>query len=197
MLARTGGPDISLHATTVIAVRTPGQVAVASDGQVTQGDTIIKASAVKIRTMAGGKILAGFAGGVADALTLFDRFENALERTPDLRPAAVALARDWRSDRYLRRLEAQLLLADLENLLVVSGDGEVIEPDHNVVSIGSGGPYALAAARALLDHTDLDAEHVARAAMRIAASICIYTNDHIVLERVDAGPSLEQGAPRV
>lgn len=177
---------MDIHATTVIGVRTAAQVALAADGQVTMGDTIVKSSAVKIRRMAGGRVLAGFAGGVADALTLFDRFENGLERSGDLRQAAVSLARDWRADRYLRRLEAQLLVADLGALLVLSGDGEVIEPDHDVVAIGSGGPYALAAARALLDNTNLQAEAVARAAMGIAASICIYTNDHIAVERIDA-----------
>lgn len=189
---RIGAPDMPLRATTVIGVRTPGQVALAADGQVTMGDTIVKASAVKVRRMAHGRALAGFAGGVADALTLFDRFESGLERSGDLRQAAVSLARDWRADRYLRRLEAQLLVADLEVLLVLSGDGEVIEPDHSVLAIGSGGPYALAAARALLDHTSLRAEQVARAALEIAASICIYTNDHIALERIDAQAPKEE-----
>lgn len=174
-----------MHATTVIAVRTPDAVAMAADGQVTMGDTVVKQTATKVRTMAGGRVLAGFAGAVADALTLFDRFEMQHERTGDLRRAAVDLARDWRTDRYLRRLEAQLLLADLHTLLLLSGDGEVIEPDHNVIAIGSGGAYALAAARALLDHTQLDAAEVARHAMEIAASICIYTNTNISLERIE------------
>jgi len=174
------------RATTVIAVRLGTQVAMAGDGQVTMGDTIMKQSAVKIRTMYGGQILAGFAGAVADALALFDRFETQLERSSgNLRKAAVDLAKDWRTDRFLRRLEAQLVLADSETLLLLSGDGELIEPDNNVVAIGSGGTYALAAAQALLRYTSLDAVEVARAAMDIAASICIYTNHHITLESVD------------
>lgn len=174
------------RSTTVIAVRRSGQVAMAGDGQVTFGETVMKNSAVKIRTMYDGRVLAGFAGAVADALALFDRFESQLERsTGQLRKAAVDLARDWRTDRYLRRLEAQLLLADPDTLLLVSGDGEIVEPDDNVLAIGSGGAYALSAARALLRHTDMTAEEVARAAMEVAASVCIYTNDHITLEYVD------------
>jgi ATP-dependent HslUV protease subunit HslV len=171
-----------MRATTVIAVRRGGQVAMAGDGQVTMGDTIMKKSAVKIRPMQGGHVLAGFAGSVADALTLFDRFEIQLERSGgNLRKAAVDLAKDWRTDRYLRRLEAQLLLGDADTLLLLSGDGEVIEPDENVIAIGSGGTYALAAAQALLKHTDMGAAEIARAAMDIAASICIYTNQEITL----------------
>jgi ATP-dependent HslUV protease subunit HslV len=151
------------------------------------GDTVMKNSAVKIRTMYRGRVLAGFAGAVADALSLFDRFETQLDRsTGNLRKAAVDLAKDWRTDRYLRRLEAQLVLADPETLLLVSGDGEVIEPDSNVIAIGSGGQYALAAAQALLQHTELPAADVARSAMEIAASICIYTNNRITLLCVDA-----------
>jgi len=175
-----------MRATTVIAVRRGTQTAMAGDGQITMGDTIMKKSAVKIRSMHDGRVLAGFAGAVADALALFDRFEIQLERSSgNLRKAAVDLAKDWRTDRYLRRLEAQLVLGDAETLLLLSGDGEVIEPDENVVAIGSGGTYALAAAQALLRYTDLSAPEVARAAMDIAASICIYTNHEITLHCAD------------
>lgn len=189
-----------VRATTVIAVRLDGQVAMAGDGQVTVGDTIMKHSAVKIRSLHGGRVLAGFAGSVADALALFDRFETQIERSSgNLRKAAVDLAKDWRTDRYLRRLEAQLLLADPQTLLLVSGDGEIIEPDNNVVAIGSGGVYALAAARALLDYTKMSAAEVARAAMQIAASICIYTNHEITLKCVDRAttPGQNEGGDRV
>ena len=184
------------RATTVIAVRQDGQVAMAGDGQVTMGDTIMKHSAVKIRTLYNGRVLAGFAGAVADALALFDRFEIQLERSSgNLRKAAVDLAKDWRTDRYLRRLEAQLVLGDPDTLLLVSGDGEIIEPDDNVVAIGSGGVYALAAAQALLRFTSMSAADVARASMDIAASICIYTNHEITLQCVRAvGAGSEGGA---
>jgi ATP-dependent HslUV protease, peptidase subunit HslV len=183
-----------LRATTVIAVRTPGTVAMAGDGQVTIGDTVMKQRAVKIRTLHGGRVLAGFAGSVADALALFDRFEIQLERNGgNLRKSAVDLAKEWRTDRYLRRLEAQLILADAAILLLVSGDGEIIEPDNDVLAIGSGGSYALAAAQALLRHTDLAAPDIARAAMDIAASICIYTNHEITLESVDGAELVADG----
>jgi ATP-dependent HslUV protease, peptidase subunit HslV len=176
----------NLRATTIIAVRRGSLVAMAGDGQVTMGDTIMKGTAVKIRTMSGGRVLAGFAGAVADALTLFDRFETQLDRSSgNLRKAAVDLTKDWRTDRYLRRLEAQLVLADAETLLLISGDGEIIEPDNDVIAIGSGGNYALSAAQALLKFTDMNAAEVARAAMDIAASICIYTNNQITLHSVD------------
>ena len=176
----------NLRATTIIAVRRGSEVAMAGDGQVTMGDTIMKGTAVKIRTMSGGRVLAGFAGAVADALTLFDRFETQLERSSgNLRKAAVDLTKDWRTDRYLRRLEAQLVLADAQTLLLISGDGEIIEPDNEVIAIGSGGNYELSAARALLKFSDMDAAEVARAAMDIAASICIYTNDQITLHSVN------------
>jgi ATP-dependent HslUV protease, peptidase subunit HslV len=176
----------NLRATTIIAVRRGSLVAMAGDGQVTMGDTIMKGTAIKIRTMSGGRVLAGFAGAVADALTLFDRFETQLERSSgNLRKAAVDLTKDWRTDRYLRRLEAQLVLADAETMLLISGDGEIIEPDNDVIAIGSGGNYALSAARALLKFSDMDAAEVARAAMDIAASICIYTNDQITLHSVN------------
>lgn len=175
-----------MHATTVIAVRRNDTVAMAGDGQVTVGDTVMKRGAVKIRTMNNGRVLAGFAGSVADALALFDRFEIQLDRNGgNLRKSAVDLAKDWRTDRYLRRLEAQLVLADTATLLLVSGDGEVIEPDEDVLAIGSGGPFAMSAARALLMHTDLSAPDIARSAMEIAAGICIYTNDHITLQSVE------------
>jgi ATP-dependent HslUV protease subunit HslV len=175
-----------MHGTTVIAVRTPGLVAMAGDGQVTVGDTVMKQRAVKIRTLHAGRVLAGFAGSVGDALALFDRFEIQLERNGgNLRKSAVDLAKEWRTDRFLRRLEAQLVLADSDTILLVSGDGEIIEPDNNVIAIGSGGAYALAAAQALLRHTGLSAPEIATAAMDIAASICIYTNHEITLESVD------------
>jgi ATP-dependent HslUV protease subunit HslV len=174
------------RATTIIAVRLDGQVALAGDGQVTMGETIVKHSATKIRALHGGAVLAGFAGAVADALTLFDRFEIQLERNGgNLRKAAVELAKDWRTDRYLRRLEAQLVLGDPDTLLLVAGDGEIVEPDDDVVAIGSGGTYALAAAQALLRHTNMSAPEVAQAAMDIAASICIFTNHEITLKCVE------------
>jgi ATP-dependent HslUV protease, peptidase subunit HslV len=178
---------MTMHATTVIAVRRHGTVAMAGDGQVTFGDTVMKQKAVKIRSMHQGTILGGFAGSVADALTLFDRFEVQLERNSGgLRKSAIELAKDWRTDRFLRRLEAQLVLADPDTLLLVSGDGDIIEPDHDVLAIGSGGTYALAAAQALLAHTSMDAPAIARSAMEIAASICIYTNDNITLQSVSS-----------
>ncbi len=168
--------------TTIIAVRKGDTVAMAGDGQVTVGDVVMKRSARKIRKLYGERVLAGFAGAVADALTLFDKFEAQLERNKgNLRKSAVELTKEWRTDRYLRRLEAQLIVADPTQLLVLSGDGEVIEPDNGAAAIGSGGPYALAAARALLDHTDMSAEEVARSALQIASELCIYTNDSITL----------------
>jgi ATP-dependent HslUV protease subunit HslV len=170
-----------LRATTVIAVRKDGRIAMASDGQVTVGEVMMKQGAQKVRKAAGGRALVGFAGGAADALALTERLEARLEAQPGVRRAAVELAREWRTDRALRRLEALLLVGDPECVLVVSGNGDVIEPDDGVAAIGSGGSYALAAARALLAHTDLDAEAVTREALRIAAGICIYTNDEISL----------------
>lgn len=160
----------------------------AGDGQVTVGDTVMKQSAVKIRSMAAGQVLAGFAGAVADALALFDRFDTQLERSGNnLRKAAIELAKDWRTDRFLRRMEAQLILGDPSTLLLVSGDGEIIEPDDDVLAIGSGGAYALAAAQALLRCTDMPATEIARTAMLIAADICIYTNDRITVQSIDSG----------
>jgi ATP-dependent HslUV protease subunit HslV len=174
------------HATTILAVRRGSDVAMAGDGQVTLGDTVMKHSARKIRKLAGGTVLAGFAGSTADALTLFDKFEAMLERYQgNLRRAAVELTKDWRRDKFLRRLEAMLLLASRDELLVLTGDGDVIEPDEGVVAIGSGGSYAQAAARALLAHTSMTSAEIARAAMQIAASMCIYTNERILLFTLD------------
>ena len=171
------------HATTVVSVRHRGQVALAGDGQVTIGQTVVKAGARKVRKLHHERVLAGFAGAVADAFTLFARFEARLEEyRGDLPRAAVELAKDWRTDRVLRRLEALLAVADRDHSLIVSGTGDVIEPDDGLIGIGSGGPYALAAARALVSHADLDAKTIAAEAMRIAAGICIYTNDHIAVE---------------
>ncbi len=170
------------HGTTIVAVRHNGRVALGGDGQITTGDQIMKAGAQKVRRLADGRILAGFAGSVADALTLFDKFGEKLERYPgNLSRAAVELAKDWRTDRYLRRLEALLAVADREHLLLISGDGNVIEPDDEVVAIGSGGGYALAAARALKAHSSLTAGDIVRTALTIASEICIYTNDHITV----------------
>jgi ATP-dependent HslUV protease subunit HslV len=170
-------------ATTVVAVRHRSQVAVAGDGQVSIGPTIVKAGARKVRKLYQDRVLAGFAGAAADAFTLFARFEAKLEEhRGNLSRAAVELAKDWRSDRVLRRLEALLAVADREHLFIVSGTGDVIEPDDGLIGIGSGGPYALAAARALVAHSDLDAKAIAAEAMRVAASICVYTNDHVTVE---------------
>ncbi len=172
----------NIRGTTIVAVRHNGRVALGGDGQVTAGDQILKSGAQKVRKLADGRILAGFAGSVADALTLFDKFEEKLQRHPgNLSRAAVELAKEWRTDRFLRRLEALLAVADAERLFVISGDGNVIEPDDDVVAVGSGGGYALAAARALKAHSQLDATAIVRAALGIAAEICIYTNDHLTI----------------
>jgi ATP-dependent HslUV protease subunit HslV len=168
-------------ATTILAVLRGDTVTLAGDGQVTMGDVVMKHSARKIRKLYRERVLAGFAGAVADALTLFEKFESQLERNKgNLRKSAVDLTKEWRTDRYLRRLEAQLIVADPGQLLVLSGDGEVIEPDDGVVAIGSGGSYALAAARALVRHTDLSSPEIARLAMEIAGEMDIYTNNNIV-----------------
>ena len=182
-------------ATTVLAIRRNGQTAIAGDGQVTIGEVVMKHTARKIRRLFHDRVLAGFAGGVADALALFDKFESHLERQDgNLKKAAVDMAKDWRTDRFLRRLEATLVVADDKDMLVVSGDGELIEPDQGLVAIGSGGPYAHAAARALLDHTDLSAAEIARIAMEITASLCIFTNDHISVETLNTdSPSQAAG----
>jgi ATP-dependent HslUV protease subunit HslV len=171
-----------IHATTILAVRKDGRVAIGGDGQVTVGETVMKANAVKVRTLKGGKVLAGFAGTAADAFTLFEKFEEKLDRHPDnLQRAAVELAKDWRSDRVLRRLEALLVVVDRMSGFILSGTGEIIEPDDGVLAIGSGGPYALAAARALLKDTKLTAPEIVRKGLEIAAEICIFTNANITV----------------
>src|SRR5690349_9361839 len=171
-----------IHSTTILSVRRDGHVALGGDGQVTLGDTVMKANANKVRTLKGGKILAGFAGAAADAFTLFEKFEEKLERYPGNLPrAAVELAKDWRSDRVLRRLEALLVVADKEHGYVISGSGELIEPDDGILAIGSGGTYALAAARALLKDTKLEPVEIVRKALEIAADICVYTNTNITV----------------
>ena len=174
--------DAPVHATTVIAVARDGRVAIAGDGQVTMGDAVVKGAARKVRQLADGRILAGFAGAVADAFTLFSLLESKLERWPsNLSRACVELAKEWRTDRYLRRLEALLAVADRDHLFLVGGDGNVIEPDQPILAIGSGGAYALAAARALYEQSDLDAPGIARRSLEIAADICVYTNREITL----------------
>ena len=171
------------HGTTILTVRKGGRVVVAGDGQVSIGQTIIKSNAKKVRPLAGGQVIAGFAGDTADAMTLFERLEAKLEQYPaQLTRACVELAKDWRTDRYLRRLEAMMAVADTSVSLILSGTGDVLEPEDGIIGIGSGGGYALAAARALIDRPDLDAEAIARKAMAIAAGICVYTNDKVTLE---------------
>ncbi len=174
------------HATTIVAVRHQGKVAIAGDGQVTfGGNTIMKHNAKKVRRLYHGKVLAGFAGSVADAFTLFNKFEEKLEEyNGNLLRSAVEMAKEWRMDRVLRRLEALLIVTDAERMLIISGNGEVIEPDDGVTAIGSGGPYALSAARALLKHSTLSAADIAREALEIAANICIYTNNYITVEEL-------------
>ncbi len=172
--------------TTVVAVRRNGKVAMSADGQVTLGETVVKQKAVKLRRLYNGKVLAGFAGSVADALALFERFEKHLDAAKGkLKKAAVDLAKEWRTDRYLRRLEALLLVADKEGLLLISGSGEVIEPDEEVLAIGSGGPYALAVAKALFRFTSKPAEEIAKEAIHIASEICIYTNNEVIMETLE------------
>jgi ATP-dependent HslUV protease subunit HslV len=172
------------HSTTILAVRRHGSIALGGDGQVTLGATVMKANARKVRLLADGKVLAGFAGGTADAFTLFERFEGKLEKFGNLTRAAIELAKDWRSDRYLRRLEALLLVGNPETLLVISGNGDVIEPEHPLAAIGSGGPYAQSAALALLQNTELAARDIATRALNIAADICIYTNRNLIVEEL-------------
>jgi ATP-dependent HslUV protease, peptidase subunit HslV len=174
------------HGTTILTVRKDGRVVVAGDGQVSLGATIIKANAKKVRSLGKGDVIGGFAGATADAFTLFERLENKLEQYPgQLTRAAVELAKDWRTDRFLRRLEAMMIVADRDKTLVLTGTGDVLEPEGGVMGIGSGGNYALAAAKALMD-TTLSAENIARKAMSIAAEICVYTNTHLVIESLDA-----------
>ena len=171
------------HGTTILSVRKAGKVVIAGDGQVTTGDTILKARAKKVRPLSDGRVIGGFAGATADAFTLFERLEAKLEKhAGQLTRACVELAKDWRTDRYLRRLEAMMAVADGSVSLVLTGTGDVLEPDDGLIGIGSGGNYALAAARALIDLSDMDAEAIARRAMAIAADICVYTNGEITLE---------------
>jgi len=171
------------HATTVLCVRKDGAVAMGADGQVTLGNTVMKSNASKVRRLADGEVIAGFAGAVADAFALFDRFEGKLkEYNRNLMRAAVELSKDWRTDKYLRQLNAMLAVCDREKSLLLSGTGEVIEPDDGILAIGSGGPYALAAARALVAHSQLDARGVVEEGLRVAADICIYTNGNIKVE---------------
>ena len=172
----------TIHATTILGVRRDGRVALGGDGQVSVGETVMKSHAQKVRTLRGGKVLAGFAGAAADAFTLFEKFEEKLERYPENLPrAAVELAKDWRSDRVLRRLEALLAVADRQHGFVISGTGEIIEPDDGILAIGSGGSYALAAARALVKNTSLAPKDVVREALQIAGEICVYTNTNITV----------------
>ncbi len=173
-----------LHATTILCVRRHGRVAMGGDGQVTIGDTVMKGNARKVRRLKDGSVLAGFAGGTADAFTLFEKFEGKLERFSNLTRAAIELAKDWRTDRVLRRLEALLCVADASQSLLISGTGDVIEPEHDLIAIGSGGAYAQAAARALLENTDLGAREIVDRALRIAGEICIYTNREISIEEL-------------
>lgn len=171
-----------VRSTTILGVRRDGKVALGGDGQVSVGETIMKSNAQKVRTLAGGKLLAGFAGAAADAFTLFEKFEEKLKRHPgNLSKAAVELAKDWRSDRVLRRLEALLAVTDSERGFIISGTGDIIEPDDGVLAIGSGGTYALAAARALLENTDLPPTEIVRRGLNIAADICVYTNSNITV----------------
>ncbi|MBM3284709.1 MAG: ATP-dependent protease subunit HslV [Candidatus Aminicenantes bacterium] len=174
-----------IESTTVLCIRHKGQVVMAGDGQVSMGQTILKQTARKIRRIYKDKVLAGFAGATSDAFALFSRFENKLEEyRGNLSRAAIELAKDWRLDKALRQLEALLIVADRENLFLISGTGDVVEPDDGVIAVGSGGPFALAAARALLKHTDFSAREIAMEAMTISAGICVYTNNQIVLEEL-------------
>ncbi len=174
------------HGTTILSVRRNGTVAIGGDGQVSVGQTIMKSNARKVRTLHSGKVVAGFAGGTADAFTLFERFEAQLQKYQgQLTRAAVELAKEWRTERALRRLEALLAVADTETSLIISGNGDVIEPENSLIAIGSGGPYAQAAARALLEHTEIEAEGIVRTGLSIAADICVYTNTHVTLEKLN------------
>ena len=174
-----------IYATTILGIKHKGQTALAGDGQVTLGSTVMKHSALKIRRLYNDSILAGFAGAAADAFTLFERFEEKLKRYSGNMPkSAVELAKDWRSDKYLRRLEALLVVIDKENIFIISGTGEIIEPDDGIAAIGSGGPYALAAARSLVKFSDLDAKGIAEEALKTAANICVYTNSNIKVEEL-------------
>ncbi len=170
--------------TTIVSVRRNGKVAIGGDGQVSMGNTVMKGNARKVRPLAGGKVIAGFAGGTADAFTLFELFESKLEQYGNLTRAAIELAKDWRTDRRLRRLEALLCVADANNSFIVTGNGDVIEPEDDLMAIGSGGPYAQAAALALLRNTDLDARGIVEQALSIAGDICVFTNQNITIEEL-------------
>jgi ATP-dependent HslUV protease subunit HslV len=175
------------HGTTILTVRKGGKVVIAGDGQVSLGQTVIKGNARKVRSLGKGNVISGFAGATADAFTLLERLEAKLEQYPEqLMRACVDLAKDWRTDRYLRRLEAMMIVADKANTLVLTGTGDVLEPEQHVMGIGSGGNFALAAALALYDNTELDAETIARKAMAVAANICVYTNSNLIVEALDA-----------
>ena len=175
------------HGTTILSLRKGNRVVIAGDGQVSIGQTVIKSNARKVRPLAGGSVISGFAGATADAMTLFERLEAKLEQYPlQLTRACVELAKDWRGDRYLRHLEAMMIVADAKDTLVVTGNGDVLTPDKGVIAIGSGGNYAQSAALALAENTDLDAEQIARKAMKIAAEICIYTNENVTVETIEA-----------
>ncbi len=179
--------DTAFHSTTIVAVRRDGRSAMAGDGQVSLGQTIMKGKARKVRRLAEGRVVAGFAGATADAFTLLERFEQKLKaHQHNLARSAVELAKDWRTDRFLRRLEAMLIVMDESSMLLLSGTGDVVEPDEGIIAIGSGGNYALAAGRALLRHTQLTAAEIARESMRVAGEICVYTNDVVVVEELPA-----------
>jgi len=175
-----------IHGTTVVSVRRNGVVAIGGDGQVTMGNTVVKGNARKVRRLANDRVVAGFAGGTADAFALFEWFEGKLEQYGNLTRAAIEMAKDWRTDRRLRRLEALLCVADAEKSLIISGNGDVIEPENDLMAVGSGGPFAQAAAQALLENTDLSAEEIVHRALDIAAKICVFTNQSIVIETLKA-----------
>jgi len=180
-------PRFDPHGTTILSVRRGGTVAMGGDGQVTVGNTVMKGNARKVRRLYGEKVLAGFAGGTADAFTLFERFEGKLEKFGNLTRAAIELAKDWRTDRALRRLEALLCVADKQTSFIISGNGDVIEPEESVMAVGSGGPFALAAARALAANTELSAREIVERSLGIAADICIYTNRNFVIDELATG----------
>jgi ATP-dependent HslUV protease, peptidase subunit HslV len=184
-------PAFNPHATTIVGVRRNHSIALGGDGQVTLGNTVMKGNARKVRRLANDKVLAGFAGGTADAFTLFERFEGKLDKYGNITRAAIELAKDWRSDRYLRRLEALLLVGDPDKILLISGNGDVIEPEHAVAAIGSGGQFALAAARALVEGSELDARSIVERSLNIAADICIYTNRNIIVEELSAAKGVQ------
>ena len=174
-----------VRSTTILALRHKGKVVVAGDGQVTLNDLVVKATARKVRTMGDGKVVAGFAGSAADGMTLFDRFEGKLkEYNGNFQRTAVELAKDWRTDKYLRRLEAMMVVADAKCIYLISGNGDIIEPDSGVIGIGSGGAYAQAAARALMEHADMDARQIVEQSMKIAAQTCVYTNENLTIEEL-------------